>query len=238
MVKWKEYIADSDLIFLRQPNNNKGVWFFDPQLLDKSDVRIRKIPLTTNRPNFVELKRIQWILSTVDIFPPTLAAKTSPRKSAEEEIAIEHKLEEQFERAEDVEAKGGERSVSEPLLSAEQREQREKFNCLCEAIKSGQVERVKELLRKGSTATSNSSISETAHEVTSPLYLAVEQNDQEVVEFLLHFSQEDHSFDPQIDLLIPSKRFSTALHKASQNGNLELVELLLESGGWNFPPCV
>lgn len=65
--EWKDQIISSDLIFLFAPNQNRSYFYYEKSPLQKGDSRIRGIPFPTIRPSFVELKRIHYILSTVEI---------------------------------------------------------------------------------------------------------------------------------------------------------------------------
>jgi hypothetical protein len=77
----KGHIKDSSRIFIRAPVTMKKTLFFDKQVLDNSDSRIRSLPFITKRPTLQELMRCFQELTAVRVVPKMERAAT-PRKNS------------------------------------------------------------------------------------------------------------------------------------------------------------
>ncbi|KAJ3337794.1 hypothetical protein HDU91_001374, partial [Kappamyces sp. JEL0680] len=64
---WRDLIALSELLFIRTPATLKGHVFFDKQILDQADSRVRSFPFITKRPTLTELFRCFHELTEVKI---------------------------------------------------------------------------------------------------------------------------------------------------------------------------
>lgn len=68
MDKWREYLDDSEMIFIRANGNNRRILFgYDDAPLIRSDARVRSFPFMTRRPTHNELMRCFVELTRVKI---------------------------------------------------------------------------------------------------------------------------------------------------------------------------
>ncbi|XP_033127480.1 ankyrin repeat and zinc finger domain-containing protein 1-like [Anneissia japonica] len=79
---WEEHINACTHVFLRAPSHNRTIFIGGKNaVFDKNDLRVVNIPFATRRPTFRELKRVQEILSTVQIYEPGTDINSLMRKS-------------------------------------------------------------------------------------------------------------------------------------------------------------
>lgn len=69
---WRQHFCSADLIFTHLPGFNKDLFVSrspsaDEFFFEKCDSRLRKIPFSTHRPSFAEVKRVFAELSTITI---------------------------------------------------------------------------------------------------------------------------------------------------------------------------
>jgi len=65
---WEEQLKTCQLVFFRATGSNKNALFSGKNpILNRNDERLRKIPFPTKRATFNEVKRVQEVLSKVDI---------------------------------------------------------------------------------------------------------------------------------------------------------------------------
>lgn len=65
MRAWAPALAACDLIFVHAPSGNAKPLFGEGRL-DRADARVRRIPFTTSRPTFRELKRCMELLASAE----------------------------------------------------------------------------------------------------------------------------------------------------------------------------
>jgi len=66
LVEWGTHLKEAQFIFVQAPSLNKQIFFgYEGSPFIKGDQRLRKIPFSTRRPTFSEVKRIHGLLSTV-----------------------------------------------------------------------------------------------------------------------------------------------------------------------------
>ncbi|KAG7672524.1 putative Ankyrin repeat and zinc finger domain-containing protein 1 [Nannochloris sp. 'desiccata'] len=65
-VEWSEQLAACSLILIAAPGSNaKTLFSGTPALLNRKDIRVRRVPFTTRRPTLSEAKRVARVLLTV-----------------------------------------------------------------------------------------------------------------------------------------------------------------------------
>ena len=66
---WKDNLKECQLIFLRAPSYNRGIFFSGKNpAFSKDDVRVSSMPFPTRRATLKELKRIHGVLSNVECY--------------------------------------------------------------------------------------------------------------------------------------------------------------------------
>jgi hypothetical protein len=66
---WRPHLDACNIIFMFAPSYNRWSFIYEGSPIQRDDPRVRSIPFTTQRPSFMELKRVHEILSTVIITP-------------------------------------------------------------------------------------------------------------------------------------------------------------------------
>lgn len=169
--EWKSPLQSCDFIFLFAPSFNSRI-FFDG-FFAKNDTRIRGIPFTTKRPSFVECKRIQKMLTTVEF----LEKRENPIK--------------EIETTKNEKKKKKKKKSLDPKIEIENnREQVEK-----EKIEFENSDRFLKAVKSGKTEDLNSAILDekiflipenlNSQSISYPLYLAVESLNFEMVKYKL-----------------------------------------------------
>lgn len=69
MEQWKKELDRCKLIFLRAPKYNQQIFFSGKNsIFSKLDIRLRSIPFMTFRPTFNEVKRVHFVLRTLELY--------------------------------------------------------------------------------------------------------------------------------------------------------------------------
>ncbi|CAG0884881.1 unnamed protein product [Cyprideis torosa] len=69
LASWKDELAACHLVFIRSPTHGRAPFFGGKNPpLNKTDPRLRKVPIPTRRPTFNEVKRIHEILTSVEVY--------------------------------------------------------------------------------------------------------------------------------------------------------------------------
>ena len=162
LVEWKQLLDESSMVFVKSPPTMKNVLFFDSNLLDSNDLRVRNLPFITKRPTLEELTRC---------FEEILCVKIVARK---EVVVKENSKVFEMEKLQT-------HLVYEGENSAEQAPEAEILK-IFDSIKRGRKDYLESLL--------NSSIKDLIvpdKYGTSFLHYASSQSKPELVEYLLEF---------------------------------------------------
>ncbi|KAI8901139.1 hypothetical protein BC833DRAFT_579122 [Globomyces pollinis-pini] len=198
MIEWKDHLKQSSLIFIRAPPTTRKTLFFDPNILDSSDLRVRSFPFITNRPTLTELMRCYEELIVVKIQDIQVVDKSEKgkRKRAPSAPAPQTHLQIEIEAGKDA-------PVNEEL------------NRIIDAIKKGKVELLDTLLKKSSAEEdiSLNSVKEKINQVLtdkigiSLLHIASGAGQPDVIKYLLENGadptiQGEHKSSKPYDLAI------------------------------------
>lgn len=69
LLTWAEHLNRASAVFVRAPSYNKTIFFGGRGgPLQKSDPRVRSLPIVTRRATFREVQRVHEVLSTVQVY--------------------------------------------------------------------------------------------------------------------------------------------------------------------------
>ncbi|EGF82795.1 hypothetical protein BATDEDRAFT_86433 [Batrachochytrium dendrobatidis JAM81] len=100
LIQWKPHIKASQALFIRATGANRSTIYFDKNLVDITDPRVRSFPFTTMRPTQSEIMRCFVELSTVRIdhvnempsvdtdFTPSLSTTTEKQKNRKKDESV------------------------------------------------------------------------------------------------------------------------------------------------------
>jgi hypothetical protein len=190
--KWKEHVAEADLIFLGTPKRNRSVFFQIPQgakqarkasAFDRADPRIRGVPFMTDRPTLKECQRacrrlgsVEYVIATEETIEESVSAKLLPEKQQEE-----------AGRQQNRPARITEQPAALPQSFGEN-------NALHARVEKNDTKGVKQTLSKPENQVM---LDEPNCEGNTPLHLAASNNLYDMVNLLLHSGANPMVTDPK-----------------------------------------
>ncbi|KYQ88554.1 hypothetical protein DLAC_11283 [Tieghemostelium lacteum] len=217
---WKSQLEQCTFIFVFAPKGNtRDILFPQGGVISHLDERIRNIPFPIIRPTYNETQRVSSILFSVDIELFDEEKEELRQKELQEK---QKQLEEQQEK---------ERIDQEAKLQKQQQLMKDvsqyRDDRLFQAIRNKDMEKVRYLLETDESYELPEP--KQGDSILTPLYLAMEAKDMEMMKYFIQM------FPMDLNILVPDCQFGTVLHRASELGNLEMIELLLNS---NADPTV
>jgi hypothetical protein len=239
LIEWAPLLNSSALIFLSAPSHNKKIFLFPSSPIQKTDTRVRNIPFTTYRPTLVEIKRAHQILSTVEFFAyvPSSSTAADVVPTQDNNVPV---IPVNTQPTQPV------HQINNNATAAPDH--------LIEAISRGDLSTVRQLYSDAYERP----LPEDARQITTPLFVACQDKKFDIVKFLVEEIKVDvNDLVPQWGLrytqkicnnnLISSTTkqnayslcfffcFRTALHRVAQDGQVNMIEYLLQHGA---NPCV
>ncbi|ELR22229.1 ankyrin repeat and zinc finger domain protein, putative [Acanthamoeba castellanii str. Neff] len=230
LAKWKPYFDASALVFYYLPGGgiNRHMFFYEGSPLGTkkgrgrgANPKLRSIPFPIERPSVTAIQKAHEILSTIEIedeeqhdpvVEPVLPQATTPaRPSPETDTTSGVEQVDHRPLAHSQEGRSDEERKEE-----EQRAEAE----IIDAVRANDARLIEELFER--VADTDLLIGAGSSDLT-PLYVACELANADLVNLLLKKGQP-------INTRIPGYHYWTVLHRASADGNIKLVNLLLANG--------
>ncbi|GAM20943.1 hypothetical protein SAMD00019534_041180 [Acytostelium subglobosum LB1] len=218
---WQGHLKECFKIFIFAPRGLTRDIILPPDHsgpIAPNDPRVQVLPFPIIRPTYAENQRVSSQLFTVDIdlfeelpittsIPSAGDQQQQQDEQEQQEIKKRKELQRQVEKTSNITKREKTAYETDPLF---------------EATRKRDIVTVKRLLEEDESY--ELPIPTNRDSVLTPLYIAVEQKDTKMVEYLVKALPSD------LDVCIPSWNFRTALHRAANDGNLELVKILMDAG--------
>jgi len=230
LVLWKPHVQEASHIFVFAPKGNtRDILFPQDGYISPDDERIRTIPFPIIRPTYAETQRVStWILSVdIELFDEE---KAQVEKQERERITKENQ--DKLDAEKRLKEKETRRKEYQEKHEAQQQEQQEQQEALRKAslyendklfvaVRNKDLKTVQQLLEYDEEyELPEPSIND---DLITPLFIAVENKDLTMAQYLLQTLPSD------VNILNPKWDFKTCLHKASMDGNIDMIRLLLNN---------
>eukprot|EP01123_Difflugia_compressa_P006401 TRINITY_DN185_c1_g1_i1.p1 TRINITY_DN185_c1_g1~~TRINITY_DN185_c1_g1_i1.p1 ORF type:complete len:596 (+),score=129.52 TRINITY_DN185_c1_g1_i1:39-1826(+) len=215
LTDWSELISKADFIFLYAPGQNWNIFFSGENGLKRGDNRIRSVPFTVKKPTLAEVKKIHEILTKIEI------SHYDPQSDTTEQEQKEQK-QESMEILENNSVNNNNKSEHIKISLETHQEVEDKIST---AIINNDIDAMISLFDSDYEMPVYTDIKK----ITTPVYLAVQYNRFNILEYLLELDTGD------LDTPIPAWYHRTALHRAAFDNRQEIVKLLLDYGAFPSP---
>ena len=149
LAEWGPHIRQSAYLFIQAATFNRQIFIgYDETPFQRGDDRLRKIPFTTRRPTFAEVKRLHTLLSSVTFSFESMYKGEAEAVARERESQLERQQQQQRQKKEKAKkakekAAEGEKAAGTPVptLTKEQ-------DLVMQACKKGKVDLLASVLAK------------------------------------------------------------------------------------------